>query len=193
MNEQPMFPAKFCHIVDGEQIPHDYGNLYFEQPCGQSTRLVIGPSTNHVKLMTDLATELEGHPWFVLYVLLVPRRGNHEQGRYQSPPIETHSELSAFLSAFHSFFESDGRHHVWVGSAAQDGMLVYDQHNVIFAYGPIERYKSILVSRGFRDSEFWFPYGHSHSYLPENDSEEDRLLAEYRWRRTSLQPGDEWK
>ncbi|HEY7086520.1 MAG TPA: hypothetical protein VH518_00445 [Tepidisphaeraceae bacterium] len=156
-----MIPAKFCHLESGEHVPHDYGNLYFEQPCGPSTRLVIGPAARHVELLTELAAELGGNPWYVLYLLLVPRLGNRPPGRYQSPPFQTHRELSAFLASFRSFFEGDGRHHVWVGSAANDGLLVYDQHNVIFAYGPLERYKEILRARTFGQSQFWFPVPHS--------------------------------
>jgi hypothetical protein len=45
---------------------------------------VIGPSRDHIDLMVELAGELQGHPWFILYVLLVPRLGNRESGRYQS-------------------------------------------------------------------------------------------------------------
>ena len=187
-----MFPAKFCHIERGEHVPHDYGNVYFEQPCGPSTRLVIGPSNGYVDLLIELAARLKGRPWFLLYVLLVPRQGNRESGRYQSQPFDTHAELSRFLAAFRSYFEGDGRHHVWVGSAASDGVLVYDQHNVIFAYGPISDFKTILESRGFRQGEFWFPAPHSHSYVPENDPEEERLMNEIEWRRSPLQPGDEW-
>ena len=188
-----MASEKFCHLEGGEHVPHDYGNVYFEQPCGDATRLVIGPSGGHVELLTELAAELEGRPWFVLYVLLVPRLGKREPGRYQSAPFETHAELSAFLAAFRAFFEGDGRHHVWVGSAAQDGLLVYNQHNVIFAYGPIEQFKAVLRSRGFREAEFWFPVPHSHGYVPENDAEEERLMAEVEWEYFPLQRGDEWE
>jgi hypothetical protein len=184
--------SKFCHLDRGEHVPHDYGNVYFEEPSGDATRLVIGPSQDHVGLMTQLAAELKGHPWFILYVLLVPRRQRRAPGRYQSQPFETHAELSGFLSSFRSFFETDGRHHVWIGSAANDGVLVYDQHNVIFAYGPVDRFRSILHSLGFRESNFWFPSPHSHSYAPENDAEEERLIAEGEWQHSPLQPGDEW-
>ena len=187
-----MSPAKFCHLERGEHVPHDYGNVYFQQPCGPSTRLVIGPSKGHIQLLTDLAAELQGHPWFVLYVLLVPRQGKRQSGRYQSEPFETHAELSTFLSSFRSYFEGDGRHHVWVGSAANDGLLVYDQHNVIFAYGPLDRFESVLESRGFRQRDFWFPTPHSHSYAPENDAEEERLMTLVEWQYSPLQPGDEW-
>lgn len=187
-----MYTAKFCHLENGEQVPHDYGNVFFEQPCGSSTRLVIGPSSGQIALMTELSAELKGDPWFILYVLLVPRVGNREPGRYQSPGFTTHAELSSFLSAFRGFFEGDGRHHVWVGSASNDGLLVYDQHDVVFAYGPLNQYRSILVSHGFRESSFWFPSPHSHSYSADNDAEEERLMAELEWRHSPLQKGDEW-
>jgi hypothetical protein len=182
----------FLNDLDGPYVPHDYGNVYFEQPCGNSTRLVIGPSDNHIDLIIQLAAELKGDPWFVLYVLLVPRKGNREPGRYQSAPFATHYELSSFLSAFRSFFEGDGRHHLWVGSAANDGLLVYDQHNVIFAYGPLDRFKAILDSQGFRQADFWFPMPHVHHYNDENDPEEERLMAEMEWTYFPLQRGDAW-
>lgn len=187
-----MFPAKFCHLEGDEHVPHDYGNVFFEEPCGESTRLVIGPSTDQVDLLMDLAAELQGNPWYVLYVLLVPRQGNRKSGRYQSQPFASHAQLSAFLAAFRGYFEGDGRHHVWVGSAANDGFLVYDQHNVVFAYGPIDRFREILESRGFYEREFWFPSPHAHSYAPEHDGEEERLMAEIAWEHSPLQPGDEW-
>jgi len=186
-------PSKFCRLEKGESVTHDYGDVYFEEPCGSSLRLVIGPSTDHIDLMIDLAAELGGHPWFVLYVLLVPRLGNRAAGRYQSQPFENHIELSSFLTAFRAFFEGDGRHHVWVGSAGNDGTLVYDQHNVIFAYGPLERFKMILKTRGFRESAFWFPAPHVHAYFPDYDAEEERLMSEGDWRYFPLQPGDEWE
>ncbi len=167
--------------------------MFFEQPCGASTRLVIGPSKGQVELLVELAAELAGRRWFVLYVLLVPRLGNRPAGRYQSEPFQTHAELSSFLASFKGFFEGDGRHHVWVGSAANDGTLVYDQHEVIFAYGPLDAFKSVLASRGFRESEFWFPFPDAHVYAPENDAEEERLMNEVEWQYFPLQPGDEWE
>jgi hypothetical protein len=187
-----MLTAKFCSLLGADWVPNDYGNLYFEQPCGNARRVVIGPSSDQVDLLIEMSAELQGNPWYVLYVLLVPRQSKREPGRYQSEPFEAHASLAAFLQSFRVFFESDGRHHIWVGSCANDGVLVYDQHDVIFAYGPLDRFKTILASHGFRESEFWFPSPHSHSYMPENDAEEERLMAEVEWKRFPLQPGDEW-
>lgn len=183
---------KFSRIEGGDSLPHDYGNLFFEEPCGGSTRLVIGPTAHHIDLLIDLATQFEDGPWYVLYVLLVPRLGQRSPGRYQSPPFETHAELAAFLSSFKPYCEGDGRHHVWVGSASNGGLLVYDHHDVIFAYGPIGRFKELLSNRGFREASFWFPAPHSHGYLAENDSEEERIMAELPWQHFPLQPGDAW-
>jgi hypothetical protein len=63
---------------------------------------------------------------------------------------------------------------------------------VIFAYGPLAGFRAILESRGFREQEFWFPAPHAHVYAPENDAEEERLMAEAEWRHSPLQPGDDW-
>jgi hypothetical protein len=185
-----MFRLKFGRLEHGEQVPHDYGNSFFEVPCGPTSRLVIGPSHDHIDLMIELAAELQGHPWFILYVLLVPRLGNRESGRYQSEPFETHAELSSALNGFRAFFEDDGRHHVWVGSASNDGTLVYDKHNVIYAYGPLDRFKAILRDRGFTECSFESPSPHFHSYLEENDAEEERLMREFQWLHSPLRPGD---
>ena len=188
-----MFTSKFCHFEEGEQVPHDYGDIYFEQPCGDATRIVIGPSSDYVDLLIEMSAELIGQPWFVLYVLLVPLAPAIAPRAVTNPRRSRPTPgLSAFLSAFRGFFESDGRHHLWVGSASNDGVLVYDQHNVIFAYGPLDQFRSILQARGFREAEFWFPSPHAHSFQPENDSEEERLMSESEWRYFPLQPGDEW-
>lgn len=183
---------KFTRLESSDWVPHDYGNLYFRNSCGESERLVIGPSSGHVHLLATLAAELRGQPWYILYVLLVPRLGNRSAGRYQSPPFDTLAELRSFLSSFTSYFEGDGRHHIWIGSAGNDGLLVYDQHNVIFAYGPIDRFERLLQARGYRQEEFWFPAPHAHSYAAENDGEEERLMAAAEWQYFPLESGDEW-
>ena len=186
------FPAKFCHLnSSGDHVSHDYGNTFFVQPCGNYQRLVIGPSSGHLELLSALAAEFGTQQYYVLYVLLHSHSGNLP-GRYQSPPIQSLFELQTFLNEFGSFIENDGRHHFWVGSIDGSNMLVYDQHNVIFAYGSIAKYQKILEARGYTKHEFWFPSPHSHSYSPDNADTEDRLLAYFPWQRTELQEGDEW-
>jgi len=187
------FPAKFCHLnSNGDHVPHDYGNTFFAQPCGNYQRLVIGPSSGHVELLTALAAEFATQQFYVLYVLLLSHSGNLP-GRYQSPPVQSLPELQTFLNEFGSFIENDGRHHLWVGSIDGSSMLVYDQHNVIFVYGSLPKYQAILEARGYTKHEFWFPTPHSHSHSPGNADTEDRLLAYFPSCLVDLESVGGWK
>ena len=181
--------AKFAPL---NAVDHDYGNRYFRQPCGDAQRLVIGASGSNIKLLDQLATKFSVQRFYILYILLLSHAGR-SPGRYQSPLIESHEDLQLFIWTFQHFFEGDGRHHVWIGSPAESpDLLVYDHHDVIFAYGNIDAFESVLLDNGFTDSEFWFPAPHTHSYDPTNVSSEDDLMAYFDWEYFPLQEGDEW-
>ena len=93
-------PTPFRFLGNGLPVPHEDEDVYFEEPRGPATRLAIGPSTNHVELLTGLSAVPRGRPWFALYVLLVPRQGNRPAGRYPSAPFDSGAALSSFLAAF---------------------------------------------------------------------------------------------
>jgi hypothetical protein len=184
------FPAKFCHVdANGNYVPHDYGNSFFVQPCGNTQRLVIGPSTGQVRLLERLAEELGDPPFYVLYVLLQSHAGN-KLGRYQSPPLQSSAILSQFLQTFSEFLEHDGRHHLWVSNGAD--VLVYDQHNVIFAYGALDKFQKVLEAEGYTNREFWFPAPHTHAFPPANAELEKQLLAHFLWQHSEFRAGDQW-
>jgi hypothetical protein len=184
--------AKFASLDEqGNGVDHDYGNRFFRQPCGNSHRLVIGASRSNVKLLDRLSTTFSSQRFYVLYVLLLSHAGRRP-GRYQSPLIESHEDLQLFIWTFQLFFEGDGRHHVWIGSPDSNDLLVYDQHDVIFAYGSLDAFEAILIDEGFSQAEFWFPCPHSHSYDPANVTQEEELLAYWDWVYHPLQDGDEW-
>lgn len=174
-----------------EWVDHDYGNVFFRQPMSSGERLVIGPSAKHIDVMLALAETWGTQQFYVLYVLLVSHSGA-ELGRYESPLIESNENLQVFFNAHENFFESDGRHHVWIGSPANDGLLIYDQHNVLFAYGDLSRYEQVLATRNFSRREFWFPCPHSHSYPATNVQQEEDVLRHFPWRHSPLQEGDAW-
>jgi len=141
--------------------------------------------------MEQLATVMN-EPFFVLYVLVIPRNGAAERGRYQGPIPISLEELRAFLREFRKFFENDGRHHLWVGSADKSSLLVYDRHNVVYAYGPVGQFKKVIESSGLCESEvIRFPVPHTHHYNAEFDEEERRLLACWPWKVFPLQGTDE--
>ncbi len=175
----------------GEAVVHDYGNLYFRQPCGDGERLVIGPKSSQVKLLDELAATFATQRYSILYVLLLAHAGR-TPGRYQSPLIGSHEDLQLFIWTFQTFFEGDGRHHLWIASPDSSDLLVYDQHDVIFAYGDLDAFETVLKSHQYQDKEFWFPSPHTHGYDPANAQAEDELLSFFEWQYFDLQPGDEW-
>lgn len=174
-----------------EWVAHDYGSIFFRQPMSSGERLVIGPSRGHVEVMLALAQTWRTQQYYALYVLLVPH-SRAEPGRYQSPLMESFEDLQTFFYTYEAFFETDGRHHVWIGSPSNGGLLIYDQHNVIFAYGDLPRYEQVLASRSFLRREFWFPCPHRHSYPATNVQQEEELLRHFAWQHSPLQEGDEW-
>lgn len=179
-----MKPYKFGTLQNNNQIPFVYQDIYGLGKTTGSDRLIIAPSTNHIETMLDLIQVLP-EPFGVLYVLLVSRC-NNDIGRYQCPYPVSRKEMEIFFQGFKDYFESDARHHIWVTSLPASTTLVYDNHNVIYAYGVIEKFKTVLSKRGLRESKVEFPVPHTHNYNPEFDLEEREIIAYWDWRKFPL-------
>ncbi len=153
-------------------------------------RLRIGPASRHVEILLAIA---ESWPteYYLLYVLLTPRLGKREPGRYQSPAPLSFERVAEFCRRFAPFLEGDGRHHLWIGSVGDAGLLVYDHHQWIWAYGDLAAYMQLLDSRGFMEGEVRAPVPHSHNYHSEFDAEEDEIFAFWDWKYFPLQPDDD--
>jgi hypothetical protein len=129
-------------------------------------------------------------PFFFLYVLVI-YRGGGETGRYQSDEL-SREELDNLFARYGEFWDRDGRHSIWLRSQQDDGTLVYDRHNLIYAYGPIERFKLVLESVGYtKTPEVSLGFEHKHCYYPEFDVFEQELTTKFADRKTDLQQGDE--
>lgn len=157
----------------------DYGNTYEIEKTISYQRIKIGPSSDQIDLILKLSETMKP-PFFILYVLVI-KRLNNNPGRYQSSLIEDREELISFLHQYREFFESDGRHHIWLSSIDDSGMLIYDQHNVIYAYGNSKKYTAILKEQGFKEQITSFPAPHVHFYHPDNDKFEEELLRSEDW------------
>jgi hypothetical protein len=168
-----------------------YGNVWAtEETTGGGNRLVIAPARGQIESLVALLKEMTG-PFWLLYVLVIPR-GNGELGRYQSPEPETEIVVETFLSEFSTFIEKDGRHNLWIASESGSEMLIYDRHNVIYAYGPLNAWRLTLAANGFSEvPDICFPSPHSHHYHQSLDLEEDRLMNYWDWFRTPLKKSDE--
>ena len=184
-----MTPFKFGTRQGENQVPFSYPNVWEQGHTTGPDRLLIAPASGHVALLRKLADVLP-EPFGILYVLVVPRGGG-EPGRYQSLYPCSRAEVDAFLTRFEAFFERDGRHHVWLLSLPASATLVYDNHNVRYAYGPLDEFKPILERAGLREGEIRFPDPHSHNYHAEFDGEEAAVMAYDEWRHFPLKEQDD--
>ncbi|MGR3811012.1 hypothetical protein [Jiulongibacter sp. NS-SX5] len=181
--------AKVDNHLNNETEYH-YDKIYEEEKTTVGGRLKIGAGQDQTMLLGDLLTCLEP-PLFVLYVLIIDCDG-FKSGRYESPVLQTRNDALSFLNNFKDYLESDGRHHLWVGTSDGTGQLIYDQHDVIFAYGPIDRFKEHLNKECFKETEFDFPFPHVHNFHSENNKELKRLMNFWDWERYDLEEGDEY-
>jgi hypothetical protein len=170
-------PYRLGAFIDGHGwVEHKYGRVWQRK----EDRLVAAPDDAQVELILKLAADLQ-EPFRVLYVLLVPRDDSQDEGRFELMEPLTRNELTSFARRYRELFENDGRHHLWVASAHDDATIVYDQHNVLYLYGPLTRFEKVLLDEGLSEGEVIFPSPHSHHYHEELDPLVDDMLERYEW------------
>lgn len=181
---------KFGAIVgeEHEEAEYRYPNIYEVEPISGSDRLCIAPAQGQVALLLALAQPLEG-PFFLLYVLHTPR-GGHQPGRYESQPL-AYAQAAEVLRQFQPYLEQDARHDLWLHAAGSDATLVYERHNLIYAYGPLAQLAAALRASALAEGAVSIPAPHAHRYHAAFDADEARLLQALDWHRTPLHPEDE--
>ena len=176
---------KLHHIVDGESLPHTQPAVYRLSP---GERIVAGVPDGDAEVFIALIDRLAG-PFHLLYVLHTPR-GEAEPGRYQSPRIDKPDTLS-WLRRFADYLRADSRFDLWAHSPDENGTLVWDRHDRLFAYGPLDGFDAALRGRGFVEGDAIIPSPHEHHYRRVCDAEARALLASQDWSWSPLQPEDE--
>ena len=182
---------KFASRVNGELWwAHDYGKVYaIEKTTDGNKRLCVAVSYDGSQILRMLSRSLK-EPFLLLYVLVIFRGGGKE-GRYQSDEL-SQKDLDAIFARYKEFWDTDGRHSIWLRSDTNDATLVYDRHNLIYAYGPLERFELVLETLGYTaTAKVSLSFEHQHCYYPEFDALERELTAKFADRRTELRPGDE--
>lgn len=182
---------KFGIVEGGAERPYQYLPRYFrESGKGGSERLILaGPATSYSQLLIDLVATFPDMSK-ILYVLVVPRDGTAEPGRYESPDFLGADAVAEFINEFREFFESDGRHHLWIASPDY-GTLVFDRHDVVYAYGDLEAFEAVAIAHGMSRGEVSIPVPHWHKYHAEYDALEHRLLKGWDWMYSPLRSQDE--
>lgn len=185
-----MEPHKFSQLQGSSSLPYVYPNVWEVEQTTGPQRLVIAPSGNHIDLLIELTRQLP-EPFGVLYVLVVPRGGSGEPGRYQSAQPCDRKELERFLRRFQKLLESDARQHLWLLSLPSQAQLIYDNHNVIYAYGPLDAFKRVLTAKGLTEGQVQFPSPHAHNYNAEFDEDERQIMSYWEWIYFPLAEGDD--
>jgi hypothetical protein len=182
---------KFGWLREGrDELPYEYENVWAKETTSGADRLVIAPRSNQTQFIQNLTKCLQS-PFLLLYVLVVPR-GEGASGRYESKYSFTSAQLQQFFLSYSDFLEHDARQNLWIRPVSGEGLIVYDRHNVIYAYGPLEQFVTILHLNGLKESnKVRFPSPHIHCYHDEFDPDAKRILQEEEWNLSPLRAGDE--
>lgn len=177
------------HCVDGQWGRYSHPPVFKITSTSDCRGKIFAtaPGSDPLALVT-LAERLTP-PFVLLYVLHTPR-GEGEAGRYQSEPIDW-AEFQHFVSDFGSLLSSDGRFDLWLHSPADQATVVWDRHDLIHAYGPIDAMAEALRELGFEDGQPAIPVPHEHHYRAECDAMAGALLASREWRYSPLREEDE--
>jgi hypothetical protein len=178
---------KLEQLVNDEWVTAEHRDQFDEEATSAGSRLVIACSTAPLVVVNRLLTLMD-EPFLLLWVLHAPRT-SVVAGRYQSPPLST-SSVERLLSQFGRFFQEDARSDIWLHTG-QPATLVYERHDLIYAYGPLVRFAALLESSGFARGKISISVPHAHNYHPEFDEDESSLAAAVEWRYSPLQAGDD--
>ncbi len=183
-----MSTSKFT-AIDGSR--YGYGDIYEHQEGDGWERLAIGPERDHVDVLLSLIEEWSSPDYYMLYISIISHTGK-EPGRYESPIVD-YLTLKDFLVEYRELLEGFAGHHFWIGNPDGKELLIYDQHNIIFAYGQNERFEGKLLDRGFVAGQVRIPSPHGHSYPSNFVEREDELFRHFNWNYYELQEGDEYE
>ena len=171
----------------GESLAYIHPRTYVTEGLnGGGKRLRIG--VHGTKTLRALLSALD-EPYWILYLHLVSRTEN-EAGRYQSDAPWNRDTLERFLDEYRDLLQTDGRCDLWIKSLEGPGLLVYDRHEIVFAYGDLHRFQMILDVEGYTPGEVTIPFPHQHPYRSVNDAAQRRLFAAFEWTRYPLAEAD---
>ena len=129
-------------------------------------------------------------PLRLLYILVTPHGGRHQSGRYEAAVEMSCEDTGIFLKEFCDFLQSDGRHQLWAASPGY-GTVVYDRHELLYAYGPLDRFADVLLANGLNEGKVKIPAVHWHAHHPEFDAAETQVLSRFQWIHSPLREGDD--
>ena len=179
----------FRAVGGGEWVEHSHPPIFTHRKYSDGTVSIVATAPAGDALIFRRLVECLRPPYMLLYLLHMPR-GEAEAGRYLSEPLER-SQALQIIDRFAGFLGGDGRHDFWLRSTADNATVVWDRHNLIHAYGPLDRYTEVLTALGFSAGEPEIPSPHVHHGRVEFDVDSRALLEAAQWHHSPLHPGDD--
>jgi hypothetical protein len=171
-------------FAPGEKAPYRHPEVYLRERTDGPERLRIGAGVATMDLFRTLLAHLP-EPLFVLIPIHAPRTGDGV--KLESKQVSPH-EIERFLDRFGELFEDDARAQLWIGQLDGAGMLVLDEHDLIYAYGPLTQFESVLVQRGLSPGDPVIPEPHEHRSSAQFDPLEADLRKWWDWQRVQVLP-----
>ncbi|MCW5821286.1 MAG: hypothetical protein KIT34_00695 [Cyanobacteria bacterium TGS_CYA1] len=178
---------KFANTLEANQF---HGNCYKQVAADTPyPRVVFATKDGYINLIKE-CLRIMPEPFHVMYVLIRPMQGI-PGGRYLSDEPFSRKEMDLFLNEYGSFFENDGRHHVYFISDDPETFLVYDHHNMIYAYGQQENFLNLLRNKNYSEEEPEVKNPHYHGFNHNHVVDERNLIASRDWTRHDLTDMDD--
>ena len=180
---------KIAKWSDGTEEPFSHPPVF--KVANTSTgapRIAATVQDGNLTLIQSLMRELEG-PIYILYVLHTTR-GEGPIGRYRSPSTTLESACQ-FLERFRTYLQRDSRFDLWLHFPNPQATIVWDRHNLLYLYGPIQHFEARLASLGFKPGDPNVNFPHAHYYRSECDADARALLEYCDWQYSELRPEDE--
>jgi hypothetical protein len=101
----------------------------------------------------------------------------------------------ATLKRFGAFLTADSRYDLWIRSETDKdspagATLVWDRHNLLYAYGPLDRFAAALTARGFEPGRPSMDFEHIHHYRPRFDEDAAAWREAFDWSWSPLREAD---
>ncbi|MFB6366573.1 hypothetical protein ACFCP7_21375 [Paenibacillus elgii] len=181
---------KFIFFSDSQFIEefNDFADrlVYFQQDYEKFSRLVIWPSDKAIFVICELL-KITKEKYEVFYILR-SSRCNNEEARYKMEAVDLKT-ITEFLEKFGTYLEYDSRHRIVIRSSDERlTYFVFDEENIILAYGNVEEFKLLLNRLGFDEynKPLIYPEPHMHLYQEELDKYEDKVLSYFPWVKSKL-------
>lgn len=180
---------KLSSLMGDQWIRHVHAPVYHLETTPSGTpRLLATVPEGDSRIVSSLLDEMT-EPLLMLYVLHTPR-GEGDPGRYQSPELRR-EQVQSFLQEHWEFLASDARFDLWLHAPLSGETLVWDRHDLLYAYGNQDGFRSALEGLGFGEGIPEIPSPHSHHYHADLDRQAAQILESFEWRHSPLRPEDE--